>query len=162
MQHVGHRNYEHKDVFLFNAKMYCLADCYIIPALKKLALCKLHNALKLCMEEKFVTTPQRVEDIVALATSVYNSDNIQHHDTPSERDSLREEILGYIMAQIQHLELQPAFQKALGGEGQLAIDVISCLRKALSEGAERIKAAIAHRDMMTKHPRKRGGYYPGY
>ena len=128
-QHVGHVNYEHKDVFLFHAKMYCLADYYLIPALKELAISKLHVALQLCIEEKFVITPQRVEDIVALASFFYNSDNPQDHDTSSERDPLREEILGYIMAQIQHLELQPAFHKALGGEVQLAIDVISCLKK---------------------------------
>jgi len=111
------------------------------------------------MEEKFVTTPERVEDIVALASFVYNSDNTQDHDTSSKRDSLREEVLGYIMAQIQYLELQPAFQKALGGEGQLAIDVISCLRKGLSEGAERIKAAIAYRELMVEQRQGRGGYY---
>ncbi|KAI4663901.1 uncharacterized protein J4E88_010751 [Alternaria novae-zelandiae] len=158
-QHVGGINYKHKDVFLFHAKMYCLADYYFIPALKELAISKLHVALRLCMEEKFVTTPERVEDIVALASFVYNSDNTQDHDTPSQRDALREEILGYIMAQIQHLELQPAFQKALGGEGQLAIDVISSVRKGLSEGAERIKAAIAYRDRMEEIRLGRGGYY---
>ncbi|KAI4606543.1 hypothetical protein J4E80_010079 [Alternaria sp. BMP 0032] len=158
-QHVGQINYEHKDVFLFHAKMYCLADYYLIPALKELAISKLHVALQLCMEEKFVTTPERVEDIVALASFVYNSDNTQDHDTSSQRDALREEILGYIMAQIQYLELQPAFQKALGGAGQLAIDVISCLGKGLSEGAERIKAAIAYRNRMEEQRLGRGGYY---
>ncbi|KAI4703504.1 hypothetical protein J4E89_010080 [Alternaria sp. Ai002NY15] len=158
-QHVGQTNYEHKDVFLFHAKMYCLADYYLIPALKELAISKLHTALQLCMEEKFVTTPQRVEDIVALASFVYNSDNTQDHDTPSQRDALREEILGYIMAQIQHLELQPALQKALGGGGQLAIDVISCLGKGLSEGSARIKAAVAYRNRMEEIRLGRGGYY---
>ena len=158
-QHVGQVNYEHKDVFLFHAKMYCLADYYLIPALKELAISKLHAALQLCMEEKFLTTPERVEDIVALASFVYDSDNTQDHDTPSKRDPLREEVLGYIMAQIQHLELQPAFQKALGGGGQLALDVISCLRKGSSEGAERIKAAIAYRDRMEEIRLGRGGYY---
>jgi len=63
------------------------------------------------------------------------------------------------MAQIQHLELQPAFQKALGGEGQLAIDVISCLRKGLSQGAERIKSAIAYRELVEEQRLGRGGYY---
>ncbi|KAI4653449.1 hypothetical protein J4E93_001215 [Alternaria ventricosa] len=158
-QHVGRINYKHKDFFLFHAKMYCLADYYLIPALKELAISKLHVALQLCMEEKFVTTPQRVEDIVALASFVYNSDNTQDHDTPSQRDSLREEVLNYIMAQIQHLELQPAFQRALGGAGQLALDVISSLRKGLSEGAQRIKAAIAYRDRMEEQRLGRGGYY---
>jgi len=158
-QHVGRVNYEHQNFFLFHAKMYCLADYYLIPALKELAISKLHVALQLCMEEKFATTPERVEDIVALASFVYNSDNTQDHDTSSKRDSLREEVLGYIMAQIQYLELQPAFQKALGGEGQLAIDVISCLRKGLSEGAERIKAAIAYRELMVEQRQGRGGYY---
>ncbi|KAI4702898.1 hypothetical protein J4E81_001771 [Alternaria sp. BMP 2799] len=158
-QHVGRVNYKHKDVFLFHAKMYCLADYYLIPALKELAISKLHVALQLCMEEKFVTTPERVEDIVALASFVYNSDNTQDHDTPSKRDPLREEVLGYIMAQIQYLELQPAFQTALGGEGQLAIDVISSLRKGLSEGAERIKAAIKYRELVEEQRLGRGGYY---
>jgi hypothetical protein len=140
VQHVGDRNLEHKDVFLFNAKMFCLADYYINPALKTLALHKLHEVLKQCMDFHFILDPWRVEDVVALIAYAYNNENTPDHSSVAERDPLREEVLGYVMTHLADLELHPAFKELLSSEGQLSIDVISCLLEERSAEAKRAEA----------------------
>jgi hypothetical protein len=125
VQHVGDRTLEHKDVFLFNAKMFCLADYYIIPALKTLALHKLHEVLKQCMDYDSISNPWRVAEVVALIAYAYDNKNSRDHSSVTKRSPLREEVLGYVMTHLAFLWFQPAFRELLSSEGQLSIDVIS-------------------------------------
>jgi len=117
-QRVGDSERGHKAIFLLNAKMYCLADYYMILPLKDLALYKLHEALKLCMHRDFLKTRERIDDIVALVNFAYSSENTQ------DEDPLREEVLEYVIVHIDALDATPAFQELLVGQAQLAADLV--------------------------------------
>ncbi|KAI4940353.1 hypothetical protein J4E86_010987 [Alternaria arbusti] len=117
-QRVGDSERGHKAIFLLNAKMYCLADYYMILPLKDLALYKLHEALKLCMHRDFLKTRERIDDIVALVNFAYSSENTQ------DEDPLREEVLEYVIVHIDALGATPAFQELLVGQAQLAADLV--------------------------------------
>jgi hypothetical protein len=131
--------------------VYCLADRYIIPELKTLALSKLHEILKKCMDVGFVTTHQRVKDVVALVQFAYDSKNIRDRNNHGQHDPLRTEVLKYVVAHIDHLESQPAFQILLSGQGQLSVDLVSCLKAEHRVAMRRIGAAIEYRKSSISH-----------
>jgi hypothetical protein len=126
---LGPRNYSHEAYFLLHAKVYCLADYYIVPVLKQLALHKLHYGLRECTSrvDPCKTLP---DDVVALLNYVYSTENIQDRDENGPLDALRQEVLGFTYHRLEIIEDNVSFRKLLQGGGQLPVDLVLCLNCA--------------------------------
>ncbi|KAF2254762.1 hypothetical protein BU26DRAFT_144802 [Trematosphaeria pertusa] len=114
-------------VLLAHAKLYSIADRYIILALKDLALHKLHKDLM-----NFHFSPQRAErtrDIVELARFAYSNDNTMDRGDDGHLDDLRELVVEFMVLQIHIMEKSGEFEELLEEGGQFVLDFWRLERK---------------------------------
>ncbi|KAF1829838.1 hypothetical protein BDW02DRAFT_509000 [Decorospora gaudefroyi] len=120
---------DHEAIFLAHGKIYCLGEYYIIPALKRLALEKLHSTLLACRTEEFLLSNARIDDVVALVAHAYSNDNTPDREDDEPLDALRQEVLEYVVIYMNHIKGNKAFQKLLKEGGQLPADLVRFLNE---------------------------------
>jgi hypothetical protein len=97
-------------VFLTHAKLYVLADKYLVENLRALCLHKLHKTLV-----EFTLYQKRVNDVLALVEYVF-SDKTQ----ATSEEPLRALVLEYIVLQIHNIGGLDQFASLLGQNGAFA------------------------------------------
>ena len=103
------------EVLLSHAAVYVLADRFLMPGLKQLALHKLHKTL-VC----FKLFPERVSDVVALLKYTY--DKTGHKDPI---DELRDVVLDYATWALEDLQADESFNELLRGGGDFVVDLVT-------------------------------------
>jgi hypothetical protein len=101
-------------VFLGHARLYILADKYLVHSLKQLVLHKLYKTL-----EHFTIFEDRVTDITELVTFVYE----KTPDLGNGMDSLRRLVIRYVAAMHTGISGTNSFRTLLGEGGNLVIDL---------------------------------------
>jgi hypothetical protein len=101
-------------VFLGHARLYILADKYLVHSLKQLVLHKLYKTL-----EHFTIFEDRVTDITELVTFVYE----KTPDLGNGMDSLRRLVIRYVAAMHTGISGTDSFRTLLGEGGNLVIDL---------------------------------------
>ena len=101
-------------VFLGHARLYILADKYVVHSLKQLVLHKLYKTL-----EHFTIFEDRVTDITELITFVYE----KTPDWGNEMDSLRRLVIRYVAAMHTGISGTDSFRTLLGKGGNLVVDL---------------------------------------
>ena len=89
-------NQDFTSVFLAHARLYVLADRYLMLPLKSLALHKLHRTLL-----NFKMYASRIGDIVELARYAYSSGHTCERSEHGAIDELREIVVEYIIREIE-------------------------------------------------------------
>ncbi|KAF2797096.1 hypothetical protein K505DRAFT_215438, partial [Melanomma pulvis-pyrius CBS 109.77] len=105
-------------VLLGHARMYCIADRYMIQALKDVTLFKLHHSLK-GYSHDLADRSNDIIDVVHFAYSSHNtSDRIEYED--EDLDDLRELLVEYIASEA--FQLEKVIEGLLDEGGQFAVD----------------------------------------
>lgn len=91
---------DYTEVLLCHAKLYVLGDMYIIPALKQLALHRLHATLK-----TFRLYPRRVQDVVTLARYLF--------ENTVPEDKVRDMIVLYFACVVEDLVEHEGLQELI-------------------------------------------------
>lgn len=115
---------DYSGVFLAHAKLYCIADRYLIEPLKALALDKLRKVLLV-----FHIFPRSVSDVTELVRFIYEDDNTSDQSESGKQDPLRELILEYMVMNVGKLETEIAFDMLLEEGGLFVSDFWRLLRQ---------------------------------
>ncbi|KAJ4992680.1 hypothetical protein SVAN01_01726 [Stagonosporopsis vannaccii] len=102
-------------IFLAHARLYTLADTYMVHPLKEFALHRLHNALKV-----FQLHPERLGDIVELARYAYEHGEDRSED--GKIDAMRDLVVEYVACEMKELGKHAEFRNLMDGGGEFAGD----------------------------------------
>ena len=108
-------------VFLSHARLYVLGNKYGIDNLTSLALCKLHQTLKLF----HLYQQQRINDVIELVRYTYEN------TLRSANDALRMLVTEYIVAEIDTIGKSAAFKLLLEEGGEFVVDFWELTRNHL-------------------------------
>ncbi|TQW06239.1 hypothetical protein IF2G_06522 [Cordyceps javanica] len=117
LENVNNSSKEYAEVFISHAKVYVMADYYLIQPLATLALHKLHGIL--C---NFTLSKKRIPDIVALLQFCYQAD---------ERPFLRELVSAYAACKFRKLWTNMAFREVFATYPELSAAVLGNLVERL-------------------------------
>ncbi|KAF2643513.1 hypothetical protein P280DRAFT_254752 [Massarina eburnea CBS 473.64] len=127
---------------LAHAKLYVLADRYLIPALKELALHKLRCDLRHTM---FIHDTKAGEDFTEVVWFAYSTYNVPDRDPHTPINDLRQLLVEFIVLSIRWIESKQCFTDLFQYGGQFAFDFWETFR---SEDL-RIKKQITRKEKCT-------------
>lgn len=110
---------DYTKVLLCHAKLYVLGDMYIIPALKQLALHRLHATLK-----TFTLYPRRVQDITTLARYIF--------ENTMPEDEIRDMISLYFACIVEDLVELEGMEELLEEVPGFAVGLVKHMSKRLA------------------------------
>lgn len=113
-------------VFLAHARLYILADRYLMPPLKSLTLHKLHRTLL-----GFKMYASRIGDVLELARYVYSSEHTCESSENGAMNELREIVVEYVIREIEVIGGSGGFLALMEEGGPFVTDFWSLLWKDL-------------------------------
>jgi hypothetical protein len=113
-----------QSVFLGHAKLYLLADKYLIEGLKNLVLYKLRSTLQM-----FELYECRVVDIVELVRFSYTNDYTSDRSDNGELDELRRLVVEYVILHRSKIDSSKVFEEILEEGGQFVVDYYRLIKE---------------------------------
>lgn len=129
---------DYEAILLAHAKMYAMANCFMLSELKHLAHRRLYEILRFIAKPKIETSV--IEDIIGLIEWVYD-----HTDTLiSKEEPLRALVVNFATANYPALD-GPDFQALMSRGGDFVLDLVAELRKQLSSYKMRYESRMDSR-----------------
>lgn len=118
------QDHNFQPVFLGHAKLYLLADKYLIEGLKNLVLYKLRSTLQM-----FELYECRVVDIVELVRFSYTSEYTSDRSDDGELDELRRLVVEYVVINRSKIDSSKVFEELLEEGGQFVVDYYRLIKE---------------------------------